>query len=471
MSRTKPTIGPRTNWANARPAAGPPESPPTSPACSRPRKETSPGNNASPIAPAVGGLFFPQHQALGIDQGGFSPRVQQKIVHAGVNSLSYQQASRDLAELSDLAIQPKPVERLVRKIGAERIDQRDAAVAAHRRLPLTAKDKVADPKRPSPSVAMVSVDGGRLQIRSEPSRPQQEGHWRESKVAVLETYQSEVHEADPDPDVPRCFLDLKRTKEMVRGLGHTLPVGLEFEGANRTDTQSAATKKGGSRKPRPGRPTRLVRSVLASRKCSDEFGPIVHQASWKRNFFGAARRAFLGDGLPVNWTIQSRHFPSFTPILDFVHALSYVFAAAFAGRPQAEGEEVYKRWIQAVWSGQVTIVLTELEARTAALGPPTAECADSDPRKLVFESLRYLKNNTDRLRYDEYRRQGLPIMTSAVESVIKMINKRVKGSEKFWSEPGAEAILQLRADHLGEIYYINRPDDATRELDRQRGDA
>ena len=35
-------------------------------------------------------------------------------------------------------------------------------------------------------------------------------------------------------------------------------------------------------------------------------------------------------------------------------------------------------------------------------------------------------------------------MTSAVESVIKMINRRVKGSEKFWSEPGAEAILQLR---------------------------
>jgi hypothetical protein len=33
----------------------------------------------------------------------------------------------------------------------------------------------------------------------------------------LETYQSDVHQADPDPDVPRCFLDLKRTKEMVRG--------------------------------------------------------------------------------------------------------------------------------------------------------------------------------------------------------------------------------------------------------------
>jgi hypothetical protein len=189
---------------------------------------TWPGKNGSPTAPAVGGLFFPQDHALGVDRCGFSPRVQQKIVHAGVNSLSYQQASRDLAELSDLDVKPKPVERLVRKIGRERIDQRDAAVAAHQRLPLMAKDVVADLKRSTPSVAMASVDGGRMQIRSDPSEPSQESHWRESKVAVLETYQSAVHDADPDPDVPRCFLDLKRTTEVVRGLGHDLPVGLDL---------------------------------------------------------------------------------------------------------------------------------------------------------------------------------------------------------------------------------------------------
>ncbi len=393
---------------------------------------------------------------MGLDHAGFSPRVQQKIVHAGVNSVSYQQASRDLVELAELKVSAKRVERLVRKIGQERIDQRDAAVAAHQQLPLVKKDVIANPQRPSPSVAMVSVDGGRIQIRSEPSESNQQGHWRESKVAVLETYQSEVHAADPDPDVPRCFLELRRTKEMVRGLGHALPVGLEFEAANRSETPEVATEKGRSRKPRPGRPKRLVRSVLASRRCSDEFGPIVHQATWERNFFGASRRAFLGDGLPVNWTIQRRHFGGFTPILDFVHALSYVFAAAFAGRAADEAKEVYKRWIQAAWSGQVATILTELEARCTALGSPPAECADSDPRKLVFESLRYLRNNADRMRYEDYRRQGLPIMTSAVESVIKMINKRVKGSEKFWSEPGAESILQLRADDLGETETMSR---------------
>jgi hypothetical protein len=243
-------------------------------------------------------------------------------------------------------------------------------------------------------------------------------------------------------------------------LGHALPTGLSF--AEETppqeplQSQDIPTQTGTSRSARPGRPERLVRSVLASRACSDDFGPMMEQAAWERNFFGAKRQVFLGDGLPMNWTIQRQHFSPFTPILDFVHALSYVFAAAFAGRSQTEGEGVYKRWIQTVWSGQIATILTELEERSAALGSPPEGCAESDPRILVFEALRYLKNNADRMRYDEYRREGLPIMTSAVESVIKMINRRVKGSEKYWSEPGAEMILQLRADYLSETEVMSR---------------
>ena len=92
------------------------------------------------------------------------------------------------------------------EIGQERIDQRDAAVAVHEQLPLMAKDVVANPTRSSPSVAMVSVDGGRLQIRSVPSEPKQDSHWRESKVSVLETYHSDVHEADPIPMCRAVFL-------------------------------------------------------------------------------------------------------------------------------------------------------------------------------------------------------------------------------------------------------------------------
>ena len=178
----KPRTGPSRSGANAPSAGGgPPARHRTSPGWSPPPGGTSPGPNASGTAPAVGGLFFPQDQALGLDGTGFSPRVQQQVVHAGVNSPSYPQASCDLAALSDLTVGPKPVERLVKRIGRERIDGRDAAVAAHARLPRREKDAVADPSRPCPAVAMVSVDGGRLQIRSEPPEAPERHRRRRSR--------------------------------------------------------------------------------------------------------------------------------------------------------------------------------------------------------------------------------------------------------------------------------------------------
>ena len=50
----------------------------------------------------------------------------------------------------------------------------------------------------------------------------------------------------------------------------------------------------------------------------------------------------------------------------------------------------------------------------------------------------------------EYRRLGLRISSAPVESAIKSLNRRVKGSEKFWREQGAEAVLQVRAAYLSE---------------------
>ena len=55
------------------------------------------------------------------------------------------------------------------------------------------------------------------------------------------------------------------------------------------------------------------------------------------------------------------------------------------------------------------------------------------------------------MKYPEYRQQGLPVSSSMVESLIKEINYRVKGTEKFWNHPaGAEAILQVRAAVLSD---------------------
>jgi hypothetical protein len=68
----------------------------------------------------------------------------------------------------------------------------------------------------------------------------------------------------------------------------------------------------------------------------------------------------------------------------------------------------------------------------------------------VAKALRYLTNNQGKRKYDEYRQQGLPIVSSLRESRVKQVGRRVKGTEKFWGDEGAEAILPLRADYLSD---------------------
>ena len=67
------------------------------------------------------------------------------------------------------------------------------------------------------------------------------------------------------------------------------------------------------------------------------------------------------------------------------------------------------------------------------------------------------------MNYPEYRRGGLPTTSALMESLVKEINIRVKGTEKFWNDgPSGEAILQIRAaalcddDRLSE-FLNNRP--------------
>ncbi len=93
-------------------------------------------------------------------------------------------------------------------------------------------------------------------------------------------------------------------------------------------------------------------------------------------------------------------------------------------------------------------LLSSLRAAAATLAKKGKTAAAR--RQTVEETLTYVTNNRERMRYPEYRRLGLPISSAPVESTIKQINRRVKGSEKFWLEGGAEAILQLRAAQLSQ---------------------
>jgi hypothetical protein len=65
------------------------------------------------------------------------------------------------------------------------------------------------------------------------------------------------------------------------------------------------------------------------------------------------------------------------------------------------------------------------------------------------------------MNYPEYRRRGWPIGSGETEAAVKQFNKRIKGTEQFWSSDGVEAILALRGlwlsqDNRWQHYWENR---------------
>jgi len=104
-------------------------------------------------------------------------------------------------------------------------------------------------------------------------------------------------------------------------------------------------------------------------------------------------------------------------------------------------------------AGEVRVdqILHELQIWQQRLGLPSADAADTDPRSVIAATITYLRNNRQRMQYPEYRRRGLPVTTAWMESLVKQMNYRVKGTEMFWNDPeGAEAILQVRAASLSD---------------------
>ena len=95
-------------------------------------------------------------------------------------------------------------------------------------------------------------------------------------------------------------------------------------------------------------------------------------------------------------------------------------------------------------------MIAGLQERQAELGLPEKDEPETSPRQVVSQALTYLQNHQDKMKYDAYRKGGLPITSSLMESAVKQVNQRVKGSEKSWSEAGSAAVLQLRADQLSD---------------------
>ena len=129
-----------------------------------------------------------------------------------------------------------------------------------------------------------------------------------------------------------------------------------------------------------------------------------------------------------------------TMILDLIHVIEYLWAAAWDVFP--EGAVAAEQWVRKHLTG----VLRGRAGIVAAALRRQATCKKLAKREGVDKAAAYLLAYRSMLRYDEYLPAGLPIATGVIEGACRhLVKDRMDITGARWGLEGAEAILKLRS--------------------------
>jgi hypothetical protein len=337
-----------------------------------------------------GGGLYPELAAFGFSEGS-SPALVSRVGRQCALLPSYEIARQELAE-QGTSLSIKVVHRLARQLGAEVLTARTRDLLRWRAGQLPPEQTLAGKR------VAAQIDGGRIRLRrvtrkqkgrgkKKRQRRRYKAEWREPKLLILyEVDERGRLKAGTKPWIDGTFGGPDEALELLAFHLHRL-------GA------AAAT--------------------------------VV---------------TFVADGAPWIWDrldwVQQRvglTAAQVRRVLDWCHALHHVSLALEAlGLTEVERRRWYsklRRWLRRGWPG---LVIRELQMSGAARGWPTA----------LTQPLGYLTKHlkAGHLAYGQFRRQGLPLGSGAVESAIRrVINLRLKGPGLMWLAENAEGALVLRA--------------------------
>jgi hypothetical protein len=343
-----------------------------------------------PSVIGAGCLFPPLDRRLKIPRRGESARFQRIVCEANLAG-SFEKAARLMGSLAGVRISAKQVQLVTERIGNLLHQERRQATDEYlhgSKASVRAREEV-------PALLVITLDGGRVQTRQE--KPEE--RWKEDKIGV-------VYEAVPAPEQP----------------------GVDYAG-----------------------PTPLRRSVTATMDFWKTLTDHLSALADRRGYARAFQKVCISDGAGSLASERERCFPDAAFILDWRHACDHLHQnaqAAFGPGPQASA------WIDRqedrLWNGQLTPLIREIARLSRRAGPPPKGAGETDRRRILANNLNYFKTNRRGMDYPTFRKNGWPIGSGIIESTVKQVGKRLKGTEKHWTLPGAEATLQVTTHLISE---------------------
>jgi hypothetical protein len=273
---------------------------------------------------------------------------------------------------------------------------------------------------------------------------------RTAEALGREIARNEQSVVEPQPPcAPTMYLGMDGTAVPMRKSELVGREGKQPDGSSKTREVKLVTVWSAENRDHEGTPVRDAGSVTYSAaiesaatrdtdETPSEFAQRVEREADRRGFDQAQRRVVLGDGAPWIWNLADEHFPGAIQIVDLYHAKGHLWdvANAIYGAGSDLGETWAKQRRDELDEGKLDAVLTALHVH-AEHNDEARKCLD------------YVTRNRHRLRYPDFRAQGLCTSTGVVEAGCKTaIGTRCKRAGMHWTVAGADAIIALRCCKL-----------------------
>ena len=265
-----------------------------------------------------------------------------------------------------------------------------------------------------------------------------------------EIAQDERRVVEPElPAAPTLYLGMDGTGVPMRPAELEGRVGKQPDGSAKTREVKLVTVWSAEGRDEEGIPVRDPGSVTYSAAIesaashdtdavASEFAQRAHREAQRRGFDQARRRVVLGDGALWIWNLADEQFPGAIQIVDLYHAKGYLWdvAKAIYGAGSDLAEQWAKQRRDELDEGKIDAVLAALRVH-------------ADAHDEARKCLNRIARNQRRMRYPEFRAQGLCVSSGVVEAGCKrVIGTRLKRAGMHWTVAGADAIIALRCCKL-----------------------
>lgn len=335
-----------------------------------------------------GDVRFPGDEELDVVGTGRTPGLRRMMARAGSRQ-TFKEAKEDLKVYAGIAVSPKDVERVAERIGAQ-VETWQAADMG-KLLQIEAPSQ-ADKSIP---VLYVEMDG--------------------TGVPMVKSERDGRKGKQPDGTA--------KTREVKLGCVFTQTT-IDQDGRPVRDPEST--------------------SFVGAIEAAEDFGKRIEAEAIRRGLFNSHRVVVLGDGAAWIRNLCELRFPHALQIVDLYHAKEHVanLCKLIFGCNEKKLLRYRTKWWTYLEESKVEKIVCQANKMLPVKGR-------GDALQKVMTELHYLEENKNRMRYADFRRQGLFVGSGVIEAGCKsIIGARLKQSGMEWTVRGANAIIALRCAML-----------------------